>query len=368
MLVGARTWKGATVIENGSVEDRGTGGAVPTQEEIDAALRRAWFPVARSQDLDRPRPATLLGEELVVFRTDEGEPAVLSSRCPHRGANLSLGWVEGETVACPYHGWRWRGSDGRCDHIPAIGAREVTPTKAVVPAYRSQERWGLVWSCLEEPAVELPHLPELEGLDLTIMNSEPIPQLAGIGAATENFRDVAHFPFVHGASMGEIPHTVEPTEVRREGMEVWTTRRFVEAGGDEAAPYWDDWSEGGAVEMRYHTVAPALSVIVFEYEKLGTRALINAPTPTGREGCLIYFVVANDAEYKGPSPERTLELETQLYLEDQVILDSLRPREIPWHGEVPESSVSADRYSLAYRKAFLEFVRAANRAGDPAAV
>ena len=39
-------------------------------------------------------------------------------------------------------------------------------------------------------------------------------------------------------------------------------------------------------------------------------------------------------------------------------LESLRPRDIPWQGEVPESSVSADRYSLAYRKAFLEFVRA----------
>lgn len=354
--------------DDGGIGVRKASEAVPTQAEIDRALRRAWFPVARVQDLDRPRPATLLGEELVVFRTERGEAAVMSSRCPHRGANLSLGRVEGETIACPYHGWRWRASDGSCAHIPAIGPREVTPTRAVVQAYRSQERWGLVWCCLEEPAVDLPHLPELDELDLTILNSEPIPQLAGIGAATENFRDVAHFPFVHRASMGEIPQTVEPTQVRREGTEVWTTRRYAEEGGTEEAPYWDDWSEGGAVEMRYHTVAPALSVIVFEYEKLGTRALINAPSPIGTEECLIYFVVANDAGYRGPSPERTLELETQLYLEDQAILDSLSPREIPWHGEAVEFSVSADRYSLAYRKAFLEFVRLANGARDTAVV
>jgi hypothetical protein len=31
-------------------------------------------------------------------------------------------------------------------------------------------------------------------------------------------------------------------------------------------------------------------------------------------------------------------------------------------------AVFADRYTLAYRKAFLEFVRVANRARDPSAV
>lgn len=344
---------------------------MPTQEEIDRALRRAWFPVARAQDLDRPRAATLLGEELVVFRTASGASAVLSSRCPHRGANLSLGWVEDETIACPYHGWRWRGSDGRCAHIPAIGPRDVVPSKAVVPTYRCQERWGLVWCCLEEPAVDLPYLPELERLDLTILNMEPIPQLCGISAATENFRDVAHFPFVHRRSMGEIPHDVKPTEVRREGVEVWTTRRYeadaAPDGGTETAPYWNDWSDEGAVEMKYHTIAPAFSAIVFEYKRLGTRVLLNAPSPLGREGCWIYPVVGNDAGYKGPSIEETLELERQLYLEDQAILDSLKPREVPWQGEAVEFSVSADRYTLAYRKAFIEFVRVANKARDPSA-
>jgi hypothetical protein len=282
-----------------------------------------------------------------------------------------LGQVEGENIACPYHGWQWSSSDGHCAYIPAIGPREVVPSKAAVTSYHCQELWGLVWCCLDEPAVSLPSLPELGELDLTIVTPEPIPQLAGIGAATENFRDVAHFPFVHRSSMGDIPQIVTPTEVCRQGMEVWTTRRFDAQGEAETAPgapYWNDWSDEGAVEMRYHTIAPAFSAILFEYERLGTRVLLNAPSPIGREECLIYYIVCNDSDYKGPSVEDTAKLERQLYLEDQVILDSLDPREIPWQGQMPESSVSADRFTLAYRKAFLEFVYTANKTRTTAAV
>ena len=170
---------------------------VPSREHIDLALRRAWFPVARLQDLDAPGAAILLGEELAVFRTESGRAAVTSIRSPHRGSDLSTGSVEGEAIVCPYHGWQWRGSDGVCMHVPSLGPRDAIPSKARVRAYPVQERWGLVWTCLDEPANDLPVLPEIDGFELAFACSQEIPQLCGIAAATENFRDVAHFPFVH---------------------------------------------------------------------------------------------------------------------------------------------------------------------------
>ena len=93
----------------------------PTDLEIEKALRRAWFPVARVADLDEPRRVELLGETLVAYLTDDGEPRVANDRCEHRGASLADGHVEGDRIVCPYHGWQWRGHDGRCVHIPSIG-------------------------------------------------------------------------------------------------------------------------------------------------------------------------------------------------------------------------------------------------------
>jgi phenylpropionate dioxygenase-like ring-hydroxylating dioxygenase large terminal subunit len=72
-----------------------------------------------------------------------------------------------------------------------------------------------VWCCLENPAVDLP-LPEaLRGVEWTHGTGRPMSVAAGPRAATENFRDVAHFPFVHRSTMGHIPQVVEPLDLPR---------------------------------------------------------------------------------------------------------------------------------------------------------
>ena len=52
----------------------------PKREAAEAAMRRAWWPVARSIDLATPQPAILLGERLVVYRTESGRAVVQSRR------------------------------------------------------------------------------------------------------------------------------------------------------------------------------------------------------------------------------------------------------------------------------------------------
>jgi nitrite reductase (NADH) small subunit len=34
-----------------------------------------------------------------------GELAAVNNTCPHRGGPLGQGWVEGESVVCPWHSW-----------------------------------------------------------------------------------------------------------------------------------------------------------------------------------------------------------------------------------------------------------------------
>jgi nitrite reductase (NADH) small subunit/3-phenylpropionate/trans-cinnamate dioxygenase ferredoxin subunit len=48
---------------------------------------------------------------VALFRTGDNFYA-LDDVCPHMGASLGSGYVEGDTVTCPWHAWRFRLTDG----------------------------------------------------------------------------------------------------------------------------------------------------------------------------------------------------------------------------------------------------------------
>jgi phenylpropionate dioxygenase-like ring-hydroxylating dioxygenase large terminal subunit len=60
-------------------------------------LRRYWQPIALSEELPKggaPLKVRILGEDLVLFRDDQGRPGLLGLHCSHRGTDLSYGRVE----------------------------------------------------------------------------------------------------------------------------------------------------------------------------------------------------------------------------------------------------------------------------------
>jgi phenylpropionate dioxygenase-like ring-hydroxylating dioxygenase large terminal subunit len=337
----------------------------PTDVEIECALRRAWFPVARVNDLHEPRRVALLGETLVVYLTDRNEPRVASDRCAHRGASLADGHVAGDRIVCPYHGWQWRGDDGKCMHIPSLGETAGIPPKAVIATHHAEERWGLVWCCLDDPAVELPSPEVLEGVEWTHGTGRPMSVAAGPRAATENFRDVAHFPFVHGSTMGHIPRVVEPLDVERRGTEVFLTRVYNASGGNEGM-----WQQ--RMTFSYHAVAPCFVCLRIEHESAGVRFLLNAPSPhtaptqPGRPQTTIFWVEGITPDFTEMTLEQVLEAEALVYEEDNPILDRIEPGEAPL-DPADQVHTPADRHTLEYRRAFIKFVREANaRAGTSA--
>src|SRR5436190_628940 len=79
-------------------------------------LRRYWFPIAASADLDANpvKGIKLLGEDLVLFRDRRGRLGLISERCPHRRVSLRYGIPEADGLRCCYHGWMFDGQ-GRYD-------------------------------------------------------------------------------------------------------------------------------------------------------------------------------------------------------------------------------------------------------------
>src|SRR5258705_7329310 len=69
-------------------------------------LRRFWYPIMPISYLGaEPKPFTLLGENIVVWKTADNGIACLQDRCCHRTAKLSLGFVEEGHIVCGYLGW-----------------------------------------------------------------------------------------------------------------------------------------------------------------------------------------------------------------------------------------------------------------------
>src|SRR4029077_4751940 len=58
------------------------------------------------------RQLTVDGRTLAVGRSEEGELFAFDNMCAHQGGPLGQGYVDGDTLVCPLHGWSYRLADG----------------------------------------------------------------------------------------------------------------------------------------------------------------------------------------------------------------------------------------------------------------
>lgn len=81
-----------------------------------------WYPVAWSTDIKRGKvhACRFAGQPIALYRGQSGVIHALEDRCAHRQVPLSEGHVEGETLRCGYHGWRYD-CGGVCVDVPYLG-------------------------------------------------------------------------------------------------------------------------------------------------------------------------------------------------------------------------------------------------------
>ena len=67
-----------------------------------------FFKVAAVEELPdgKSKSISVGGKEIAVFRIGE-EYFAIANECPHYGAELCDGYIRGETVMCPWHGWQF---------------------------------------------------------------------------------------------------------------------------------------------------------------------------------------------------------------------------------------------------------------------
>src|SRR5215831_17923097 len=163
-------------------------------------LRNQWYTAATSTELGaKPLARTICNEPMVIFRAQDEAVAVLTDRCPHRKAPLSLGEVVGNAIQCGYHGNVPIGRNFRARCFPA---REIH---------------GLIFVWLGEPSLADPALipdfsenvkPGWTGVHGTLYVKGNYQLLI------DNILDLTHVVFVHkttlaGGGVAETPLEVD---------------------------------------------------------------------------------------------------------------------------------------------------------------
>ncbi|CAM3010683.1 Rieske-type oxygenase [Prescottella defluvii] len=171
-------------------------GAAPT------SFARGWHCLGLSESFKDGKPHSIhaFGTKLVVFADSKGELSILDAYCRHMGGDLSQGEIKGDSVACPFHDWRWNGK-GRCTDIPY--ARRVPPV-AKTRAWSTLDQDGMlfVW---HDPEGKAPteadmYIPRIEGAlsdewsDWVWYTTEVDTNCREI---VDNIVDMAHFFYVH---------------------------------------------------------------------------------------------------------------------------------------------------------------------------
>src|SRR6266545_6043757 len=125
-------------------------------------MRRFWHPIHRAEELraGQAKPIEIMSERFTLYRDENGAPHVVDFRCPHRGTQLSAGWIEGDAIRCMYHGWKFNAA-GQCIEQPA--EEKSFAAKIRIRSCPTREYLGLIFVYFgaDEPP-PLPRYPDFE--------------------------------------------------------------------------------------------------------------------------------------------------------------------------------------------------------------
>ena len=167
--------------------------------------------VAEASELDeRPLPLHFFGKDFALYRGESGRLVCLDAHCKHMGAHLTASstasiaahkeQIEGDSIRCPYHGWRYT-PEGDVDDIPGFDG--PCPKAAKIRNYPVREVMGAVmmWHDPEGkgPDYEPPQLEEWGRSDWINGTYDHLGKLSiHPQEILDNMADANHFGPTHG--------------------------------------------------------------------------------------------------------------------------------------------------------------------------
>jgi vanillate O-demethylase monooxygenase subunit len=195
--------------------------------------RNAWYVACTPDEIaEKPLGRQICGERMIFYRSGK-QVAALEDFCPHRGAPLSLGFVENGNVVCGYHGLAVDCA-GRPAFMPGQDVTKFPPVRA----FPVIERYGFIWvwpgeAALADPA-RLHHLPWAEDPRWTFGGGR-YHIACDYRLMIDNLMDLTHETYVHAGSIGQKELDQAPVNTARDGDDVVTSRLLEKI---KAPPFW----------------------------------------------------------------------------------------------------------------------------------
>ncbi len=174
---------------------------------------RGWHCLGLAADYadGKAHRLNIFGTRLVAYQGEDGALHILDGYCPHMGADLSDGCIEGNALRCPFHDWRW-GADGVCDDIPY--AKRIPP-RARIKSWPvlEQNKLLFVWHDPEGGApdaqVEIPRIDACFSGEWTDWMMRKMVINTNCRELVDNLADFAHFGPVHGSPASYFCNTFD---------------------------------------------------------------------------------------------------------------------------------------------------------------
>lgn len=319
-----------------------------------------WWVAAFSHEVGRSLlPRWLLDTPVLLFRKEDGSVAALEDRCPHRQAPLSIGRLDGDTVECGYHGFRFA-SSGQCVRVPSMDS----PPALSVQNYPAREIGPLVWIYVGDQAVldqvpPPPAMPWLTDSDFKTTSGQ-IEIAANYMLLKENVLDLTHLTFVHAKSFG-IKDITHPPEVTSTTETVRYVQRFdntpLPAGYAIALglPPGTPWSR----ENYGAFLSPAIQMGGVDLWNPAAPdgpqkriRFVHATTPVDQTHMRYFWIAARDHANDEATMAHFGKILEVGYAEDEAVLEAIQALEIrrPRRGSSGERSVKADAPAIQARR------------------
>jgi phenylpropionate dioxygenase-like ring-hydroxylating dioxygenase large terminal subunit len=164
---------------------------------VNGFVPEGWYWLVKSDAVPKGKavPVKFLTTELVIYRGEDNQVRAFDAHCPHMGAHLCDGFVEGNSIRCPFHFWKYD-ELGVCTEIPA---QKETHNIPGLKSHKIREAYGLVWLWTgnEEDTEQVPIIPELTGIPLDFKLGSTFIKNCHPNVVMINAIDIQHFRSVH---------------------------------------------------------------------------------------------------------------------------------------------------------------------------